>query len=105
VKPASTLWFPQYDHVVSAAIEGSGVAMGVLPHVAHLLREGALCAPLGHDGVAHRGTFFVVPRPDVAGREALKAFIAWLWKEVRGEDEFSLAPVRAAGARARAARR
>jgi hypothetical protein len=55
--------------------------------------------------VAHRGTFFVVPRPDVAGREALKAFIAWLWKEVRGEDEFSLAPVRAAGARARAARR
>jgi LysR family transcriptional regulator, glycine cleavage system transcriptional activator len=96
VKPASTLRFPQYDQVVSAAIEGSGVAMGVLPYLARHLREGVLCAPFGREGVAHRGTFFVVCRPDVAERDAVKAFVAWLWSEVRREGEFTLAPARAA---------
>lgn len=92
VKPASTLRFPQYDQVVAAAIEGSGVAMGVLPHLARHLREGVLCAPLGREGVARRGTFFVVCRPAVAGRDAVEAFVAWLWKEVHREGEFTLAP-------------
>ena len=40
VKPASTLQFPQYDQLVSAAIEGSGVGIAVLPHTAqHLHRK------------------------------------------------------------------
>jgi hypothetical protein len=50
-----------------------------------------------------------VPRPDVAGRDAVKAFVAWLWKELRGEDEFKFAPVGPSGPtrapRARANRR
>lgn len=95
VKPASTLWFPQYDQVVAAAIEGSGVAMGVLPHVAQHLREGVLCAPFGREGMAQRGTFYVVRRPDVTGREAVEAFIAWLWEEVQREGEFTPAPAQA----------
>lgn len=94
VPPASTLQFPQYDHVVSAAIEGSGVAMGVLPHVAQYLREGVLCAPFGREGVAQRGKFFIVRRPDVAGRDAVRAFVAWLWSEVKREGEVALDPVR-----------
>jgi len=95
VKPASTLQFPQYDQVVAAAIEGSGVAMGVLPHVAQYLREGVLCAPFGPEGIAQRGIFFVVRRPGVAGRDAVEAFVDWLWSEVRLEGEFTLAPARA----------
>lgn len=95
VAPASTLQFPQYDQVVSAAIEGSGVAMGVLPHAAQYLREGVLCAPFGRDGVAQRGAFYVVCRPDVTGRDAVQAFVAWLWSEVKGEGEVALDPPRA----------
>jgi DNA-binding transcriptional LysR family regulator len=97
VTPASTLRFPQYDQVVSAAIEGSGVAMGVLPHVVPYLREGTLCAPFGAEGIAHRGAFFVVRRADVTGRDAVEAFVAWLWSEVRRAGEFKLSPQRLTG--------
>jgi len=94
VNPASTLWFPQYDQVVAAAVEGSGVAMGVWPYLVRHLREGALYAPFGREGVAQRGTFFVVRRPAVAGRDAVAAFVAWLRSEVRRDGEFTLAPDR-----------
>jgi len=92
IAPVSTLQFPQYDQVVSAAIEGSGVAMGVLPHVEQHLREGVLCAPLGRAGVAERGKYFVVRRPDGAGREAVERFVSWLWSEVKGDGEVALDP-------------
>ena len=92
VKPASTLQFPQYDQTLSAAIEGSGVAIGVLPHAAHYLAQKVLCAPFGLEAVALRGHFFIVRRPDVAGREAVEAFVDWLRSEVRRDGE--LAPAR-----------
>ena len=59
------------------------------------------------EAVALRGTFFIVRRPDVAGRDAVEAFVDWLWSEVRRDGEFTLAPRRAragvqrTGARAR----
>jgi len=95
VEPASTLRFPQIDQTIPAATEGSGVAMGFLPHLSQHLRDGVLCAPLGRDAMANRGTFFVVLRPDVAGRDAVKGFVAWLRSEVRRDDELTLAPPRA----------
>lgn len=91
VNPISTLHFPQYDQVVMAAVEGSGLAMGVLPYITSYLREGVLCAPFGRQSVAHRGTFFVVRRPDAANSFLVRAFVAWLWDEVNAEGEFTLA--------------
>jgi LysR family transcriptional regulator, glycine cleavage system transcriptional activator len=91
-KPASTLRFPQYDQLVAAAIEGSGIGIGVLPHTAEYLRQKVLCAPFGMEAVALRGTFFIVRRPDVAGRDAVEAFIDWLWSEVRRDGERAPAP-------------
>lgn len=104
VNPASTLHFPQYDQVVMAAVEGSGLAMGVLPYIIPYLREGVLCAPFGRPSVAHRGTFFVVRRPDVAESILVRAFVAWLWDEVQREGEFMLPEVKA-GVRATSTRR
>jgi len=98
VTPASTLRFPQYDQVVAAAVEGSGVAMGELPHLAQHLREGILCAPFGPHGVARRGTYFVVRRKDVAKRAAVEAFVDWLWSEAKREGESTLAAVTAGDA-------
>ena len=86
VEPASTLRFPQYDQMISAAIEGSGVAMGVLPHLEQQLRDGVLCAPFGRERMANRGDFFIVIRRDVSGRDAVRAFVSWLRSEV-GRDE------------------
>jgi LysR family glycine cleavage system transcriptional activator len=42
IAPASTLRFSHYDHVIPAAVEGSGVAMGAHPHCACCAR--ACCA-------------------------------------------------------------
>ena len=99
VKPASTLRFPQYDHVVAAAVEGSGVAMGEMPHLAQHLRDGILCAPFGPQRIAKRGTYFVVRRKDAAKRAAVEAFVDWLWSEVKHEE--GLALVASSGPRAR----
>jgi DNA-binding transcriptional LysR family regulator len=87
VEPASTLRFPQFDQVFPAAIEGAGVAMGVLPHAGDMLRDGRLCAPLGRESIVNRGTFFIVIRPDMSGREAVKAFVAWLRSEAKRDAE------------------
>jgi DNA-binding transcriptional LysR family regulator len=103
VKPASTLQFPQYDQLVAAAVEGSGVCIGVLPHTAHLLRQKVLCVPFGMDAIALRGTFYVVRRPGVAGRDAVEAFVGWLWTEVRRDGDASTGGPTARG-RARSAR-
>lgn len=104
VDPVSTLHFPQYDQVVMAAVEGSGLAMGVMPYIIPYLREGVLCAPFGRSSVAHRGTFFAVRRPDVAESILVRAFVAWLWHEVEGEGEFIL-PELYAGVRTPLAKR
>jgi DNA-binding transcriptional LysR family regulator len=94
VEPARTLRFPQFDQWIPAAIEGAGVAIGVLPHLTQQLRDGVLCAPFGPHAIANRGTFFVVLRSDVAGRDAVKALVAWLRSEVRRDGELTLAPPR-----------
>lgn len=96
VEPASTLRFPQYDQWLPAAIEGAGVAIGVLPHLAQQLRDGVLCAPFGRDAIANRGAFFLILGREVAGRDAVKAFVEWLRSEVRRDGELTLAPTRVA---------
>jgi DNA-binding transcriptional LysR family regulator len=96
IAPARTLRFSQYDQWLPAAIEGAGVAVGVLPHLTQQIRDGVLCAPFGPDAIADRGTFFLILRRDVAGRDAVQAFTDWLRSEVRRDAELTLAPARTA---------
>ncbi len=91
VEPASALLFPQFDQWIPAAIEGAGVAIGVLPHLTKQLRDGVLCAPFGRDAIANRGTFFIVPRRDAAERDSVKAFVGWLRAEARRDGGLTLA--------------
>jgi DNA-binding transcriptional LysR family regulator len=84
---------------VAATIEGSGVGIGVLPHIAHLLRQGVLVAPFGMDAIALRGAFYIVRRPDVAGRDAIEALVDWLMDEVRRDGEAGAATRRTAARR------
>ena len=104
VKPASTLQFPQYDQLVSAAIEGSGVGIAVLPHSPTFAPEQP-CVPFGMEAVALLGVFYIIRRPDVAGREAVEAFVDWLWSEVRRDAELAPASVSARSGRRAPARK
>lgn len=90
VRSASTLRFSQLEQVLPAAIEGDGVAIAALPHFVQQLCDGRLCAPFGRGAVAYRGDFFIVVRRDVAGDDAVEAFIAWLRREVRCDGEHPL---------------
>ncbi len=107
IEPASTLrFFSHYDQLIPAAIGGNGVAMGARPHLTHYLRDGVLCAPFGLDMAVNLSTFFIVLRHEVAGSDAVQAFVAWLRSEVRRDGELTLAPLRpqASGTRTRARR-
>lgn len=89
VVPTSTLRFPQYDQLIAAAAEGSGIAIGVLPHILQQLRDGILCAPFGLEAVTQRGTFFLVRRPSSADSHAVQAFVTWLRSEVRRDGQLT----------------
>jgi hypothetical protein len=81
--------------------------MGARPHLAQYLRDGVLCAPFGLDMAVNVSTFFIVLRHEIAGSEAVLAFVAWLRSEVRRDGELSLAPLQpaASATHARARRR
>jgi DNA-binding transcriptional LysR family regulator len=101
VSAPRALRFSQLEQLAPAAIAGDGVAMGAMPHFTRFLSEGRLCAPFGQAGFAYRGDFYVVVRRDVAGDEAVQAFVAWLKGEVRGDGEAVLDRPRGRQTRAR----
>lgn len=105
VKPASTLQFPQYDQLVSAAIDGAGVGIAVLPHTAQHLQQKALCVPFGLEAVALLGAFYIIRRRDVAGRDAVEAFVDWLRSEVKRDAGLAPASVTARGGARTSARK
>jgi len=83
LKPAGALRFSHYDQVVRAALDGSGVAVGRMPHNAHHISDGLLVAPLGKEGVLRWGAYFVLVSPRAVERPIVKRFVAWLREEVR----------------------
>ncbi len=80
LKPAGSLRFSYYDQVVQAAIDGQGVALGRLPLLAEMLRDGRLVSPIARRYDAPRG-YFVLVAPHAAGRADVVAFVAWLASE------------------------
>ena len=74
--------FSYFDQVVQAAVDGSGVAIGRLPHLAPHLRDGSLIAPLGARGVVVPGRYYVMVARH-APADLAQEFVAWLRAEVR----------------------
>lgn len=75
----NTLRFSQYSDVVAAAVAGQGVAIGRLPLLAELLRDGRLVAPFS--GAASRFGYFVNVAPRSAGNVDAQDFVRWLIAE------------------------
>ena len=85
IKGARWLRFSHYDQVIEAAVNGSGVAIGKLPHLAQHLRDGVLVAPLGDEGVAWRGAFYV-EIAESAPRKVAATFVDWLHAEAKRDE-------------------
>jgi DNA-binding transcriptional LysR family regulator len=79
VRMKNTLRFSQYSDVVAAAVAGQGVAIGRLPLLAELLRDGRLVAPFS--GVASRMGYFVNMSPRAASNPDAQDFVRWLMAE------------------------
>jgi LysR family transcriptional regulator, glycine cleavage system transcriptional activator len=83
---AGWLRFSHYDQVIEAAVKGSGVAIGKLPHLANHLREGTLVAPFGSECVATLGAFYL-EYSESAQRDAAAVFVSWLHAEAQRDRE------------------
>ncbi len=83
--PSGVIRFSHYDHVVQAALHGSGIALGRYPLIANYLHDGTLVAPFGTAGIVAGYLHAMVAR----GREdigVVKAFLAWLDFEARRDE-------------------
>jgi DNA-binding transcriptional LysR family regulator len=83
MRTKNMLRFSQYADAVAAAVAGQGVAIGRLPLVAELLREGRLVAPLRGTQTSARA-YFVLASPRAADNPDAQDFIRWLRAEAAG---------------------
>lgn len=78
------LYFSQYEHVLTAAVQGAGVAIGRTPLVLPLLRSGQLEVVLPGETVAGLG-YRIVISAHSGERPAVQKFRAWLERELARE--------------------
>ncbi|HEU0203197.1 MAG TPA: transcriptional regulator GcvA [Burkholderiaceae bacterium] len=81
LQPAGLAGFNLYDHVIQAALAGSGVALGRSPLVNDLLRRGVLVEPFAERSETGF-QYYVVVAEASAERAAVNAFIGWLKEQL-----------------------
>ncbi|CAN5714637.1 transcriptional regulator GcvA [soil metagenome] len=81
LKPASVLHFSQFDQLISAAVDGQGVALGRMPLLARMLRERKLVAPFDKSIVSPR-SYFLVQGDRARGKPEVQEFVDWLMVQV-----------------------
>jgi LysR family transcriptional regulator, glycine cleavage system transcriptional activator len=82
LKPAASLRFDGYDQMISAALSGQGVAIGIGHLVQSLLAEGRLVAPFAMSMVGSRA-YYVVRSQLTGARPHVQAFVEWLVAEAK----------------------
>ena len=102
LKPAGALSFNYFDQIVRAALAGHGVALGRLPLILDLVREGGLIAPFDTRAPIDRA-YFVMQADFARGRPEVSRFVQWLIEAAHSDAEQPPAPAPKA-ARARAPR-
>jgi len=93
MQPAGTLHFNQYDQLVQAAIAGQGIALGRMPLMRQLLRDGRLTAPFGKTVVSTRA-YFLLRSARGERKPEVGAFAAWLLAETARQSTLESAPLR-----------
>ena len=80
LKPAGAMRFSLYDQVIQATLGDQGVALGRIPLIAELLRDGRLIAPFPKRYDSPRG-YFALTAPHAMARADARYFVAWLGRE------------------------
>lgn len=82
LKPAGSLHFSHDEHLMQAALDGQGVALGLGPLVRQFIKQRRLVAPFEQKFTSSRGYFLLVSRHD-AERPEVKDLAAWLVRRAR----------------------
>ena len=82
LRPAGVLHFSSYDQLITAAIDGQGIALGRMPLIASHLKSRKLVAPFS-DSVVSPRCYFMVASASAADKPAVRAFMAWLETSAR----------------------
>src|SRR5262249_13537763 len=80
LKPAGAMRFSLYDQVMQVTLDAQGVALGRIPLIAELLRDGRLVAPFPKRYDSPRG-YFAIVAPHAVSRPDVQAFVEWLASE------------------------
>ena len=84
LKPAASVVFTFFDHLMQAAIDGQGVALAPTPLVRRLLADGKLVAPLKAVTGSARAYHLVV-EASAAARPPVRKFVAWMLEQAEEE--------------------
>lgn len=88
-KPRAYLHFNQYDQMIQAAVEGHGIALGRVPLLQPLLREGRLFAqPGGVFEISDYGYYLVEANRN--SRPEVEIFRDWILSEVARDEALGL---------------
>jgi LysR family glycine cleavage system transcriptional activator len=91
VHPETGLQFDSYDHALSTAVQGLGVALAMQPYVDRELSSGMLVEVF--DGLRARaaGDWYLVCRRDKVNEPKVSIFREWLIQELKQDP--SVAPL------------
>ncbi|MDC6168715.1 LysR substrate-binding domain-containing protein [Paucibacter sp. XJ19-41] len=93
LRPRATLGFNHYEHVVQAALNGAGVAIGRLPLVARHLADGRLLAPFPGTALETGAWHASIARDHKTEESGLSHdFVAWLGSELGHRTELPSPP-------------
>lgn len=91
VDPRSGLQFDSYDHALSTAIQGMGVALGMQPYVERDIASGLLVELFPGQRVKAAGEWYLVCRQERAGQDKVRLFREWMLAEIASDSDLAAA--------------
>ncbi|MEH6549866.1 MAG: transcriptional regulator GcvA [Pseudomonadales bacterium] len=92
--PNSGLQFDSYDHALSTAVQGMGVALGMQPYIDRDIKSGYLVEAFPGARVAAPGEWYLVCRRDRARSEKVCHFRDWLQEQIIADPALHRDPAR-----------
>ncbi|GMG86149.1 transcriptional regulator GcvA [Biformimicrobium ophioploci] len=89
VQPTAGLQFDSYDHALSAAMQGVGVALAMQPFVSRELSSGLLVEPFPAHRVDNPNRWYFVTRKDKAQQPKIQKFRDWLQSAIEADPDIA----------------
>ncbi|WP_394176520.1 transcriptional regulator GcvA [Thalassotalea litorea] len=89
VDPDSGLQFDSYDHALSTALQGFGIAIGMQPYLLTELASGMLIEPFPELRCSHLYSWYFVCRKEKSHLKKIKVFQSWLIKQIEESGDLS----------------